>query len=144
MKWPSLSKSPCKKRVSPDKVRYKFDKELFSEYLEIGDMYIRQKCKTLDSWLDKMIIIFGNAAEPWLRATWFILNSNKTGEPFEVKKLVAVMAAVGSRYERGATSLDDIKTEFRKLLKDKYNEVLPLIEASFYGVEALLNFKRNS
>ena len=136
--------SAIQKTALQNKVCSKFDKELFAEYIEIGDVYMQQEYQTLDSWLAKMIIVFGNDEEPWLRAVWSILSSNKTGKPFDAKKIAAVMAAVGSCYEHGTTSFDDMKNEFKKLLKGKYNAVLPMIESSFYGVEALFNFKRNS
>lgn len=129
------------KTTLSSKTKYKFDRLLFAEYLETGNKYIYLGYQTLDSWLAQMITAFGIDAEPWLRAVWSILISYKTEEIFEAKKLAAVMGAVGAHYVNGTTSLDDIKSEFKKLLKSNYEQVLPMIEASFSGVKTLFNLK---
>jgi hypothetical protein len=82
-----------------------------------------------------MTDMVGEDVAPWLPALWETLRTYPKGMKFNPKQVMACSKLIGSKFERGVTSLEAINADMKKLLKGHYKEFAPMIEASYNGIE---------
>lgn len=112
-----------------------FNPRVYSLGLQLGGKYIQKGYRTFKKWLDKMRGDLGENIEPWAPAIWETLKTYPKGQKFDSKQVMAVSRAIGARYERGMTALDDIQKDFTKNMSASNKKTFaPLIEASYNGI----------
>ena len=85
---------------------------------------------------------FGNDfAKDWAPAVIETIRTYPKDIPFNESHVLAVIKAVGTRYEKGMTSLDEIQKDMAELLKDQHKTFAPVIEASYNGVRKFFEMK---
>ena len=127
------------------KKKHKFNSKTFSNYLEIGKKYKDEGYRDFDRWFIKMKDTFGEPIESWGMVTWIILNQYSINEHSEFAKIAAMTQYVGALHEDGIITLSEVKSDFENKLSNinqhnKFNQFLPMLEASFYGIKAYYEF----
>ena len=112
-----------------------FNPRVYSLGLQLGGKYIQKGYRTFKKWLDKMRGDLGENIEPWAPAIWETLKTYPKGQKFDSKQVMAVSRAIGARYERGMTAIDDIQKDFTKNMSASNKKTFAkLIEASYNGI----------
>ena len=128
-------KKELQKELSKLSANPVFNPRIYTLGLQLGGKYIQKGYRTFKKWLEKMTSDLGENIEPWAPAIWETLKTYPKGQKFDPKQIMAFSKLIGSKFERGVTSLEDVNADMKKLLKGRYKEFAPMIEASYNGIE---------
>ena len=137
-------KKELQKELSKLSANPMFNPRIYTLGLQLGGKYIQKGYRTFKKWLAKMTEDLGEPIEPWAPAIWETLKTYPKGQKFDPKQVMAVSKAIGSRYEKGMTSLEDIQADMKKLLKGNYKTFAPMVEASYNGIEKFFETRKES
>ena len=113
-----------------------FNTNLTVPAFKLATAYIQRGVTKFADFCGKMLDTLGDNIKPWLKSIWNAAASYE-GDKLDEGKLTMMLQAVGSRYEDGITSYDDMRNDIEKLIgKDNMADVEPYIKAAFNGVEA--------
>lgn len=118
-----------------------FNPKIYTLGLKLGMTYVKDGINTAKRLVAKLELMFGDKIEPWAPAIVETINTWQKGVPFNEQQVMKFSKAVGARYEKGMTSLDDIQKDMGKLLKDQHKTFAPVIEASYNGVKKFFDTK---
>lgn len=111
-----------------------FNPKIYTLGLKLAMTYVKDGINTVKKLVAKLNAKFGDKIGPWAPALAETVRTWPKGVPFDEKKVMAISKAVGARYENGITSLDDMQTDMKKLLKGQHDSFAPMIEASYNGI----------
>ena len=118
-----------------------FNPKIYSLGLQIGMTYVKDGINTAKKLVTKLKATFGDKIGPWAPAIAETISTWPKGVPFNEKAVMAISRAVGSRFEEGITSLDEIQDSMKKVFKNRHKEFAPMIEASYNGIKEYFDMK---
>lgn len=118
-----------------------FNPKIYSLGLQIGMTYVKDGINTAKKLITKLNATFGDKIGSWAPAIAETISTWPKGVPFNEKQVMAVSKAIGSRFEGGMTTLDEIQADMAKLLKNRHKEFAPVIEASYNGIKKFYDIK---
>ena len=121
-----------------------FNPKIYSLALQIGMTYVKDGINTAKKLVAKLNATFGDKIGPWAPAVAETISTWPKDVAFNEKQVMAVSKAIGSRFEEGTTSLEDVQADMEKLLKNRYKEFAPVIEASYNGIKKYYDAKEGT
>lgn len=118
-----------------------FNPKIYTLGLKLGMTYVKDGINTAKKLVAKLNAMFGDKISPWAPAIVETINTWPKGVPFNEQQVMKFSKAVGARYEKGLTSLDDIQKDMEKLLKGQHKTFAPVIEASYNGIKKFFDTK---
>ena len=118
-----------------------FNPKIYTLALKLGMTYVKDGINTAKKLVAKLNAMFGDKISPWAPAIVETINTWPKGIPFNEQQVMKFSKAVGARYEKGMTSLDDIQKDMEKLLKGQHKTFAPVIEASYNGIKKFFDTK---
>lgn len=118
-----------------------FNPKIYSLGLQIGMTYVKDGINTAKKLVAKLKATFGDKIGPWAPAIAETISTWPKGVPFNENQVMAISKAVGSRFEEGLTSLDDIQASMKEVFKNRHKEFAPMIEASYNGIKKYFDMK---
>lgn len=112
-----------------------FNPRLYTLGLKLAMTYVKDGINTTRKLIAKLEATFGDKISPWAPALAETVRTWPKGVPFKQSQVMAVSKAVGARYEHGITSLDDMQSSMKELLKSSHKTFAPMIEASYNGIK---------
>ena len=118
-----------------------FNPKIYTLGLKLGMTYVKDGINTAKKLVAKLNAMFGDKISPWAPAIVETINTWPKGVPFNEQQVMKFSKAVGARYEKGLTSLDDIQKDMEKLLEGQHKTFAPVIEASYNGIKKFFDTK---
>lgn len=118
-----------------------FNPKVYTLGLKLAMTYVMDGYNTFKKVVTQLHADFGDKIGPWAPAIVETVRTWPKGVPFDEKKVMAISKAVGARYEGGTTTLDDMQTDMKKLLKGQHKTFAPMIEASYNGIKKFFDEK---
>ena len=118
-----------------------FNPKIYTLGLKLAMTYVKDGINTVKKLVAKLNATFGDKIGPWAPALAETVRTWPKGVPFDEKKVMAISKAVGARYEGGITTLDDMQSDMKKLLKGQHKTFAPMIEASYNGIKKFFDEK---
>lgn len=116
-----------------------FNPKIYTLGLKLAMTYVADGINTVKKLIAKLHSDFGDSILPWAPALVETVRTWEKGVPFDEKKVMSVTKMVGALYESGKTTPAEIKESMQSILKNRYQEFEPMVNASYNGIKLFFN-----
>lgn len=112
-----------------------FNPKIYTLGLKLAMTYVADGINTVKKLIARLHSDFGDSILPWAPALAETVRTWQKGVPFDEKKVMSVTKMVGALYESGKTTPAEIKESMSSILKNRYQEFEPMVNASYNGIK---------
>lgn len=132
--WDKLNKALDNLSANP-----LFNPEVVVPLFKIGMIYAQRGINNFANFSERMIEKGGERIKPWIKPAWNMTASYQ-GDDLDENKLAAAFQYVGSKWENGTKSLDEIKSDFEELVgKEEAQPYMKYFDVAYKGAQAYFN-----
>lgn len=112
-----------------------FNPKIYTLGLKLAMTYVADGINTVKKLIARLHSDFGDSILPWAPALAETVRTWEKGVPFDEKKVMSVTKMVGALYESGKIAPAEIKESMQSILKNRYQEFEPMVNASYNGIK---------